>query len=178
MAFGLEGDVLITPELKSALEITAYFQDDYSRKLPVISAFRRWRYGHLSSEAFLGRLCADDLAPLLTYESVPPFEGLALLGSFRDNCLGGRVSGRAGPVPLTPELKSVLEIASYFQDDYSLKLPMISAFRRWRYGHLSSEMFLTRLCADDLAGLLVYETVPPLEGLALLRRYRDSYPRR
>lgn len=82
------------------------------------------------------------------------------------------------PTNLEIQLQSALDLAAYFQDDYSLKLPVISAFRQWRGGHLSNEAFLSRLSSDDFARVLGYEKNPPMEGLALLRRYRDSYPRR
>ena len=70
-------------DLDAVLELAAFFQDDYSKKLPVIAVFRRWRSGHLSTEAFLKRLSEDDLADELRYEPVPPMLGLALLNDHR-----------------------------------------------------------------------------------------------
>jgi hypothetical protein len=69
--------------LELVFRLAAFFQDDYSTKLPVIAAFRRWRGGQLSTEAFLKRLGEDDLADVLRYEGVPPMEGLALLNARR-----------------------------------------------------------------------------------------------
>lgn len=71
-------------DLDAMLELAVFFQDDYSKKLPVIAVFRRWRSGHLSTEAFLKRLSEDNLADvLLRYEPVPPMLGLALLNEHR-----------------------------------------------------------------------------------------------
>jgi len=71
------------------------------------------------------------------------------------------------------DLTSVLELAAFFQDDYTLKLPVIAAFRRWRSGALTTEEFLKRLGDDDLAGVLRHEKAPPMEGLAILSRHRN-----
>ena len=70
-------------EVAALLELVVYLQDDYTRKLPVIAAFRRWRNGSLTTEEFLKRLCEDDLADVLRYEPVPPMEGLEILNSRR-----------------------------------------------------------------------------------------------
>ena len=71
------------------------------------------------------------------------------------------------------ELAAVLELAAFLQDDYTLKLPVIAAFRRWRSGALTTEEFLKRLGEDDLADVLRYEKTPPMEGLAILSRHRN-----
>lgn len=91
------------------------------------------------------------------------------------------LTGTAPAVPVgtmqsKPEsdLDAVLELAAYFQDDYSKKLPVIAAFRRWRGGHLSTEAFLKRLGEDDLADVLRIEPVAPMRGLALLNDHRQS----
>lgn len=76
------------------------------------------------------------------------------------------------------ELEAVLELATYLQDDYSIKLPVVAAFRQWRGGHLGDAPFLARLCGDDLAPALRYEKCPPMEGLAILSRYRNRLPPR
>ena len=70
-------------ELDAVLELAAFFQDDYSKKLPVIAAFRLWRGGHLTTDEFLARLREDDLADVLRIEKVPPMEGLAILNDHR-----------------------------------------------------------------------------------------------
>lgn len=71
------------------------------------------------------------------------------------------------------DLAELLDLAAFFQDDYSLKLPVIAAFRRWRGGDFNAESFLKRLGEDDLAGVLRYEKVPPMKGLAILSRHRN-----
>jgi hypothetical protein len=71
------------------------------------------------------------------------------------------------------ELQAVLELATHFQDDYTIKLSVIAAFRQWRGGHLTSEQFLARLRSDDLAPVLHYEKAPPMVGLAILGRHRN-----
>ena len=72
------------------------------------------------------------------------------------------------------DLKALLDLAAFFQDDYSIKLPVIAAFRRWRGGHLSTDDFLQRLSEDDLADVLRYEKVASMEGLRLLNDHRQS----
>jgi hypothetical protein len=74
----------------------------------------------------------------------------------------------------TDHLAAVLELAAFFQDDYSKKLPVIAAFRRWRSGALTTEAFLTRLREDDVAETLRYEAVPPMKGLAILNDHRQA----
>jgi len=82
-------------DLDAVLELAAYFQDDYSKKLPVIAAFRRWRSGGITTEEFLKRLSADDLADVLRIEPVPPMLGLALLNDHRrDNRQAETLEGR------------------------------------------------------------------------------------
>lgn len=72
------------------------------------------------------------------------------------------------------KLAAVLELATFFQDDYNTKLPVVAAFRQWRFGHLSDAAFLTRLrTEDDVVPALHYEKVPPMEGLAILSRHRN-----
>ena len=61
-------------DLDAVLELAAYFQDDYSKKLPVIAAFRRWRSGSITTTEFLDRLREDDLAAP-TARSTPRREG-------------------------------------------------------------------------------------------------------
>lgn len=76
------------------------------------------------------------------------------------------------------KLAAVLELAAFFQDDYQAKLPVVAAFRQWRFGHLSDAEFLTRLRKeDDVAPALAYEKVPPMEGLAILSRHRNRRAR-
>jgi hypothetical protein len=70
-------------DLATVLELAAFFQEDYEKKLPVIAAFRRWRSGALTTEEFLKRLSEDDLADVLRYEAVPPMKGLAILNDRR-----------------------------------------------------------------------------------------------
>lgn len=77
---------------------------------------------------------------------------------------------------LQDQHEAVLVIAAYFQDDYSLKLPVIAAFRLWRSGGLSTEEFLQRLRADDLAPVLRMEPVPPMAGLTILNDHREKKP--
>jgi hypothetical protein len=72
------------------------------------------------------------------------------------------------------DLDAVLELAAYFQDDYSKKLPVIAAFRRWRNGSMTTEELLSRLDEDDLADVLRYEPVPPMRGLVILNDHRQS----
>jgi len=84
----LRGDVELAGQpsggpSETLLGLAAFFQDDYTRKLPVIAAFRRWRNGSLTTEAFLKRLGEDDLAPVLHHEPVPPMEGLTILNDYR-----------------------------------------------------------------------------------------------
>jgi len=67
----------------AVLELAAFFQDDYEKKLPVIAAFRRWRSGAITTDEFLARLAEDDLADVLRYETVPPMRGLAILNDHR-----------------------------------------------------------------------------------------------
>lgn len=70
-------------------------------------------------------------------------------------------------------LAAVLELASFLQDDYGKKLPVIAAFRRWRSGAITTEAFLKRLGEDDLADVLGHEKVPPMQGLAILNDHRQ-----
>jgi hypothetical protein len=70
-------------DLAAVLELAAYLQDDYSKKLPVIAAFRRWRSGTITTDEFLARLDEDDLADVLRIESCPPMEGLRILNDHR-----------------------------------------------------------------------------------------------
>ena len=72
------------------------------------------------------------------------------------------------------DLDAVLKLAAYFQDDYSKKLPVIAAFRRWRSGALTTAEFLKRLGEDDLAEVLRYEPIAPMRGLSLLNDHRQS----
>lgn len=74
----------------------------------------------------------------------------------------------------TDDLAAVLELAAFFQDDYSKKLPVIAAFRRWRSGAITTDEFLARLDEDDLAGVLGYEPVPPMRGLMILNDHRQT----
>lgn len=69
--------------LAAVLELAAFFQDDYGRKLPVVAAFRQWRHGILTTEEFLELLRKDDLAEVLRHESVPPMKGLTALNDHR-----------------------------------------------------------------------------------------------
>jgi len=71
-------------------------------------------------------------------------------------------------------LAAVLELAAYFQDEHTKKMPVIVAFRRWRNGSLTTEEFLKRLGEDDFADVLRYEKVPPMKGLAILNDHRQS----
>jgi len=68
---------------RAVLELAAFFQDDYTRKLPVIAAFRRWRSGVLTTEEFLARLREDDVCDVLRHEPTPSPDGLAALNDFR-----------------------------------------------------------------------------------------------
>ena len=70
-------------------------------------------------------------------------------------------------------LAAVLELATYLQDDYSKKLPVIAAFRRWRSGSITTDELLARLDEDDLADVLRYEACPPMEGLRILNDHRS-----
>lgn len=79
---------------------------------------------------------------------------------------------RVRPSATDEDLAALFELAAYFQDDYSTKLPVIAAFRRWRSGQLTTEEFLARLRDDDLADVLRIEKVAPMKGLALLNDYR------
>lgn len=72
------------------------------------------------------------------------------------------------------DLAAVLELAAYFQDDYTKKLPVIAAFRRWRSGQITTPEFLDRLREDDLADVLRIEPVAPMRALALLNDHRQS----
>jgi len=72
---------------QAMLEIAAHFQDDYIRKLPVITAFRQWRNGIRTTEEFLSRLREDDLFEVLRIEPVPllkAMKGLEILNDHRD----------------------------------------------------------------------------------------------
>ena len=69
--------------LDAVLELAAYLQDDHTKKLPVIAAFRRWRSGAITTDEFLARLDEDDLADVLRYEPCPPMEGLSILNDHR-----------------------------------------------------------------------------------------------
>ena len=69
--------------LGAVTELAVYFQEDYTRKLPVIAAFRQWRSGSISTEQFLNRLREDDLAEVLRIEPVAPMEGLAIVNDYR-----------------------------------------------------------------------------------------------
>jgi hypothetical protein len=69
--------------LAAVLKLAAYLQDDYSKKLPVIAAFRRWRSGTITTDEFLARLDEDDLADVLRIEKCPPIEGLTILNDHR-----------------------------------------------------------------------------------------------
>lgn len=69
--------------LAAVLELAAYLQDDYSKKLPVIAAFRRWRSGTITTDEFLARLDEDDLGDVLRIEKCPPMEGLIILNDHR-----------------------------------------------------------------------------------------------
>ena len=75
------------------------------------------------------------------------------------------------------ELAAVLELAAYLQDDYSKKLPVIAAFRRWRSGMITTDEFLARLDEDDLADVLRIEPCPPIEGLTILNDHRNQIRR-
>lgn len=75
---------------------------------------------------------------------------------------------------LESDLNAVLELASFFRDDYGKKLPVIAAFRSWRSGAIPTTKFLSRLSEDDLAPVLRYEEVPPMRGLALLNNRRQG----
>lgn len=95
--------------------------------------------------------------------------------SFLDTCAEVVLAHEANitvhpPAPNTAEadLAALLELAAYYQDDYSLKLPVIAAFRHWRGGGMTAEEFLARLLKDDLADILREEEVPPMRGLTLL----------
>lgn len=55
----------------------------------------------------------------------------------------------SSPSETEEQLAAVLELVVYFQDDCSLKLPVIAAFRRWRGGSITTEEFLARLREDD-----------------------------
>jgi hypothetical protein len=71
-------------------------------------------------------------------------------------------------------LQEVLKLAAYFQDDYTKKLPVIAAFRRWRSGAMTTDELLARLDEDDLAEALGYEKVPPMQGLTILNDHRQG----
>jgi len=72
------------PDFAAVLELAAFFQDDYNKKLPVIAACRRWRNGTTTTEEFLKCLGADDVAKvLLNYEPVAPLGGLMILNDHR-----------------------------------------------------------------------------------------------
>ena len=70
-------------ELAAVLELAAYLQDDYSKKLPVIAAFRRWRSGAITTDEFIARLDEDDLADVLRIEKCAPIDGLTILNDHR-----------------------------------------------------------------------------------------------
>ena len=78
------------------------------------------------------------------------------------------------PAETETALAAVLELAAFFQDDYSKKLPVIAAFRRWRGGAITTDEFLARLDEDDLADVLRYEPVPPMKGLMILNDHRQA----
>jgi hypothetical protein len=80
----------------------------------------------------------------------------------------------ADKTKIEEELAAVLELAAYFQDEHTKKMPVIVAFRRWRNGILTTEEFLDRLRADDVGKLLSYDPVVPMEGLTILNDYRQA----
>jgi len=75
---------------------------------------------------------------------------------------------------IASDLDDVLDLAAYLQDDYSMKLPIVRAFRQWRAGQLDDSKFLERLRGDDLAPALRYEKAPPTNGLVILNRHRNQ----
>ena len=78
----LEQTTNLKAELTRARELAAWFRDDYTRTLPVVANFRRWRMGHQPAAEFHEQLLGDTCGKALSLGPVVPMQAMSELNDW------------------------------------------------------------------------------------------------